>query len=121
MKREVSLAENEPLAKICTTATHATTQSHASAISPPGPLPGRKSFPRSARRATPSGRSIAAGQARYLSAAMGQLSLALDKYWAASVVSRAGVAVPAQLVASSSPNLETSSISTSFTLFVKPQ
>jgi D-alanine-D-alanine ligase len=49
------------------------------------------------------------------------LWLALDKYWAASVVSRAGVAVPAQLVASSASNLKTCSITGSFSLFVKPR
>jgi hypothetical protein len=52
---------------------------------------------------------------------MRQLSLTLDKYWAVSVVSREGVAVPAQLVASWSLELKTSSIPTLFTLFVKPQ
>ena len=40
MKRAVSLAANDPLAKICTRAIHVTAQSHASAIL----LPGRK-FP----------------------------------------------------------------------------
>jgi hypothetical protein len=52
---------------------------------------------------------------------MRQLSLTRDKYWAASVVSRAGVAMLAQLVASLSPELKTSSIPTLFRLFVKPQ
>jgi hypothetical protein len=45
MKREVSFAENESLAKVCTAAIHTTTQSHASAISFPGLLPGRKTSP----------------------------------------------------------------------------
>jgi D-alanine-D-alanine ligase len=49
------------------------------------------------------------------------LSLTLDKYWAASVVSRGGVAVPAQLVVSSVSDLKTSSIPASFPLFVKPR
>jgi D-alanine-D-alanine ligase len=49
------------------------------------------------------------------------LSLTLDKYWAASVVSRAGVRVPAQFVISSVSDLKTSSISWPFPLFMKPR
>jgi len=49
------------------------------------------------------------------------LSLTLDKYWAVSVVSRAGVAVPAPFVASSASDLKNSSIPWSFPLFVKPR
>jgi len=49
------------------------------------------------------------------------LSLTLDKYWAASVVSRAGVPVPAQLVVTSAEDLETSAIPSPFPLFVKPR
>jgi len=49
------------------------------------------------------------------------LSLTLDKYWSASVVSRAGIAVPAQLVVSSAAELKTSAIPCPFPLFVKPR
>ncbi len=49
------------------------------------------------------------------------LSLTLDKYWAASIVSRAGVPVPAQFVAASVSDLKTSAISCPFPLFVKPR
>ncbi len=49
------------------------------------------------------------------------LSLTLDKYWVASVVARAGVAVPAQLVVSSVSDLENSEIPAPFPLFVKPR
>jgi hypothetical protein len=48
-------------------------------------------------------------------------TLAFDKTWAASVVSRAGVAAPAPRIASSSQELKTSSIPMPFRLFVKPQ
>jgi hypothetical protein len=46
-------------------------------------------------------------------------SLTLDKYWAASAVSRAGVRAPAQLVVSPSSDLKTSLISCPSLLFVK--
>jgi D-alanine-D-alanine ligase len=49
------------------------------------------------------------------------LSLTLDKYWAASVVSRAGVALPAELVTPSASDLKTCSIPWPFPLFVKPR
>lgn len=49
------------------------------------------------------------------------LSLTLDKYWAASVVSRAGVRVPAQIVVASVSELKKSSIPCPFPLFVKPR
>jgi D-alanine-D-alanine ligase len=49
------------------------------------------------------------------------LSLTLDKYWAASVVSRAGVRVPAQLVVATVSELENALIPAAFPLFVKPR
>jgi hypothetical protein len=45
MMFEVSLAENESVAKVCTTAIHTTTQSHASAILLLDLSPGCKSPP----------------------------------------------------------------------------
>jgi len=49
------------------------------------------------------------------------LSLTLDKYWAASVVSRAGVPIPQQFVAASVADLKNAEISCAFPLFVKPR
>jgi len=49
------------------------------------------------------------------------LSLTLDKYWAASVVARAGVAVPAQRVVASASELKNDAIPWLFPLFVKPR
>jgi len=49
------------------------------------------------------------------------LSLTLDKYWAASVVARAGVRVPDQLVVGSVAALKNASIPGPFPLFVKPR
>jgi hypothetical protein len=49
------------------------------------------------------------------------LALTLDKYWAASVVSRAGVAAPAQPGAPSASDLKTCSIPWLLPLFVKPR
>ncbi len=49
------------------------------------------------------------------------LSLTLDKYWAASVVARAGVRVPEQCVVASIADLKTASIPGPFPLFVKPR
>jgi hypothetical protein len=48
-------------------------------------------------------------------------ALTLDKYGAASVVSRAGVAAPAQSGAPSASDLKTCSITWPFPLFVKPR
>jgi D-alanine-D-alanine ligase len=52
---------------------------------------------------------------------MRQISLTLEKYRAASVVSRVGVAVPAQLFVSSSFELKTSAIPSPLPIFVKPR
>jgi len=49
------------------------------------------------------------------------LSLTLDKYWCASVVARAGVPVPVQLVAASIADLKNAEIPSPFPLFVKPR
>jgi D-alanine-D-alanine ligase len=49
------------------------------------------------------------------------LSLTLDKYWAASVVARAGVSVPAQRVVASLSDLKAGPLPGSFPLFAKPR
>jgi hypothetical protein len=109
MKREVSFAENEPLAKICMTATHAKTESHASAIS----LPGRKFTPYHA--------SIDAARPEHSgprsAVLLGCDAPVLDRTQpirASRVVSHAGIAVPDPLFESSSPESKNASISTLF-------
>ncbi|HXV36096.1 MAG TPA: D-alanine--D-alanine ligase [Myxococcota bacterium] len=49
------------------------------------------------------------------------LSLTLDKYWAASVVARAGVSVPAQRVVASVADLKAGTLPGPFPLFAKPR
>jgi hypothetical protein len=98
------------------TATHAKTESHASAIS----LPGRKFTPYHA--------SIDAVRPEH-SGPLGAVLLGCDapvldrtrQIRASRVVSRVGIAVSDQFFESSSPGLKNASIPNSFHLFVKPR